>query len=79
MGGHGDESKVLAWCLLYFSGQRVHVEQIYTEKSVKTGLADFLWRSEVGEKLFFDQKRFRSNFSYLSTKVGFYDVLSKKM
>ena len=48
-------------------------------KSVKTGLADFLWRSEVGEKPFFDQKRFRSNFFYFSTKVGFYDVLSKKM
>ena len=60
LAGHSDESKLLAWCLLCFSGHCVHVEQLYTEKSVKIGLADFLWGSEVGKKKpVFDQNFFR--------------------
>ena len=58
LAGHSDESKLLAWCLLCFSGHCVHVEQLYTEKSVKIGLADFLWGSELGKKPVFDQKFF---------------------
>ena len=50
LAGHSDESKLLSWCLLRFSGHCVHVEQLYTEKSVKIGLADFLWRSEDSQK-----------------------------
>ena len=41
LAGHSDES-LLSWCLLRFSGHCVHIEQLYTEKSVKIGLADFL-------------------------------------